>query len=99
MNNTHIPLIIHQTSRSANPETWSEVVRKCISRWLAAAAGWYASSGTEMAWFMWDDEGVDILVRQYESDFYPAFSALPYPVEKADAFRILVLKWFGGTVS
>ena len=52
-----------------------------------------------MAWLMWDDAGVDALVQKYEPDMYQAFSALPYPVEKADAFRILVLKWSGGVVS
>jgi mannosyltransferase OCH1-like enzyme len=52
-----------------------------------------------MAWLMWDDDGVDALVQKYEPGMYQAFSALPYPVEKADAFRVLVLKWFGGVVS
>jgi mannosyltransferase OCH1-like enzyme len=48
---------------------------------------------------MWDDDGVDALVQKYEPGMYQAFSALPYPVEKADAFRVLVLNWFGGVVS
>ena len=48
---------------------------------------------------MWDDEGIRTLVQTYEHNMYPAFSALPYPVEKADLFRVLVLKWFGGIVS
>lgn len=99
IDHTGIPLIAHQTSRSADPETWSSTVHRCVERWLAAARGWNGSPHTEMAWFMWDDDGVDALVQKFESDFYPAFSALPYPVEKADAFRIMVLKWFGGVVS
>lgn len=99
LHNTDIPLIVHQTSRSADPKTWSSLVRKCIEVWLTVAAGFGQSSDVEMAWFMWDDDGVNSLIRKYENDFYPAFSSLPYPVEKADAFRVLVLKWFGGVVS
>jgi hypothetical protein len=97
MDNTRIPLIAHQTSRSANPSTWSSVVLKCIERWLEAAKG--VDNSVEMAWFMWDDEGLEALVQKYESKFYSSYAALPYPVEKADAFRVLVLKWFGGVVS
>lgn len=48
---------------------------------------------------MWDDEGVKNLLQKYEHDLSSVFSALPYPVEKADLSRILVLKWFGGIVS
>ena len=100
IDNSNIPLITHQTSRSAEPETWSSLVRECIESWLIAATGQHdISPGAEMAWLMWDDAGVDAVVQKYEPDMYQAFSTLPYPVEKADAFRILVLKWFGGVVS
>jgi mannosyltransferase OCH1-like enzyme len=99
MDNSHIPLIAHQTSRSTYPKTWSSLTRKCVERWQAAATGCADSSTAEMAWFMWDDDGVLALVEKYETDLYPAFSVLPYPVEKADVFRIVVLKWFGGIVS
>lgn len=99
IDNTQIPLIAHQTSRSANPDTWSKVVRACVEKWLAAATKSDDPSTAEMAWFMWDDEGIRTLVEKFEHDLFPAFSALPYPVEKADLFRVLVLKWFGGVVS
>lgn len=99
MDNSQIPLIAHQTARSAGPETWSKVIRKCVDRWLAAATGADDAADAEMAWFMWDDDGIRAVVQKYEHNFYEAFSALPYPVEKADAFRVLVLKWFGGIVS
>ena len=99
MDNTQIPLIAHQTARSADPSTWSKVIRKCVDRWLAAATGADDAADAEMAWFMWDDDGIRAVVQKYEHNFYEAFSALPYPVEKADAFRVLVLKWFGGIVS
>lgn len=99
MENTQIPLIVHQTARSADPSTWSKIIRKCVDRWLAAATGSDNAADPEMAWFMWDDDGIRAVVQKYEHNFYEAFSALPYPVEKAVAFRVLVLKWFGGIVS
>jgi mannosyltransferase OCH1-like enzyme len=100
IDNSNIPLIAHQTARSAEPETWSSLVRECIESWLVAATGHYDGfSHAEMAWLMWNDDGVDALVQKYEPGMHQAFSALPYPVEKADAFRVLVLKWFGGVVS
>lgn len=97
--NTQIPLITHQTARSADPDTWSKIIRACVEKWLAAATKSDDPSTADMAWFMWDDEGIRTLVQKFEHDLYPAFSALPYPVEKADLFRVLVLKWFGGVVS
>jgi mannosyltransferase OCH1-like enzyme len=99
MNNSRIPLLVHQTSRSANPKTWSSVIRNCVERWVSAATASNDPPAAEMAWFMWDDDGVDALVEKYENDMYPKFATLPYPVEKADVFRVLVLKWFGGVVS
>jgi hypothetical protein len=66
-----------------------------VEQWLTATTD---PPGAEMAWFMWDDEGIDAFMRKYESKFHSSFSALPHPVEKADAFRVLVLKWFGGIV-
>ena len=99
IDNSNIPLIAHQTSRSADPKTWSSLVHECVEKWLAATIGLDEFSDVEMAWFMWDDAGVDVLVQEYEPDFHAAFTTLAYPVEKADAFRVLVLKWFGGVVS
>lgn len=106
IDNTQIPLITHhislvanQTSRSNDPKTWSTTVRACLQKWLAAAKKSDDPSAAEMAWFMWDDDGIEILLQNYEQDLSLVFSALPYPVEKADLSRILVLKWFGGIVS
>ena len=52
-----------------------------------------------MAWFLWDDDGIDELMKMYEAPLYDDFQRLPYPVEKADVLRVVVLKWFGGVVS
>lgn len=59
-----------------------------------------AAVADEMAYFLWDDEGVASLVSQFEPDFFERyFQSLPLNVERSDVFRILVCKWIGGVVS
>lgn len=52
----------------------------------------------DMAYFFWEDEGVLQLLDEFEPAFVNQFKSLPSNVERADVFRILVLKWFGGIV-
>lgn len=99
MDNSQIPLIVHQKARSADPKTWSPAVHSCVEEWIAAATPSSAPSAIGMAWFMWDDDGAKAMVEKYEHNLYSAFSALPYPIEQADMFRVVALKWFGGIVS
>ncbi|EXJ54738.1 hypothetical protein A1O7_10079 [Cladophialophora yegresii CBS 114405] len=49
-----------------------------------------------MAYFFWEDDGVLQMLDEFEPDFVEQFRSLPSNVERADVFRILVLKWFGG---
>lgn len=67
-----------------------------MEEWIEAAVG---DSTAQMAWILWDDAGIDALMKKYEAELYDEFLSLPYPVEKADMFRVVVLKWFGGVVS
>ena len=39
---------------------------------------------------------MDQLIQSYEPQLWSLFPQLPYPVEKADTFRVTVLRWFGG---
>lgn len=82
-------------------DTWSYLIRERVERWLSVCAQPEDEllTGPEMAWFLWDDDGIDALIKTYETDLYEDFERLPYPVEKADLFRVVVLKWFGGIVS
>lgn len=52
-----------------------------------------------MAYFFWEDDGIERMLAEFEPDFLRRFTSLPSNVERADVFRILVLKWFGGIVS
>jgi hypothetical protein len=53
----------------------------------------------DMAYFFWEDEGIALLLDEFEPDFVATLDDLPANVERTDVFRILVLKWFGGIVS
>lgn len=52
-----------------------------------------------MAYFLWDDEGVLALMKEFENDLASDFMEVFSPVEKVDIFRIAACKWFGGIVS
>lgn len=51
-----------------------------------------------MAYFLWDDEGVSSLVKEFEKPFLADFEEVFSPVEKVDIFRIIACKWIGGIV-
>lgn len=99
LNNTRIPLIVHQTWRDLRPKTWNGVFRNSVEAWLQIAVGDATPGRPETAFFLWDDEAIRRLIKTYEPSLFEGFSRLPYPVEKSDVFRIVVLKWFGGVVS
>lgn len=96
LDNSRIPLIAHQTWRTFETQKWPSVIRESVEEWIEAAI---RDSSAQMAWILWDDAGMDALMKKYEPELYDDFLTLPYPVEKADMFRVVVLKWFGGVVS
>ncbi|KJR86273.1 glucosyll transferase [Sporothrix schenckii 1099-18] len=106
MDFAQIPLIVHQTWMTASIDGWTPMVVRCVERWLTYAVGQTPAvdeggpsdnqDGPPMAYFFWDDAGVDTFMRTYEPDFVDAFYAFFSPVERADIFRVLVCKWFGG---
>ena len=88
-----IPLILHQTWKNRCIDTWSDLLRTSVEKWLEFVIS------DDMAYFFWDDDGVTRLLQEFEPDFLDRFDSLPANVERSDAFRVLVLKWFGGIVS
>lgn len=96
LDNSRIPLIAHQTWRSLDADTWPDVAKRSVEEWLDTAVG---DESRQMTWILWDDAGIDALIKKYEPALWDDFPSLPYPVEKADAFRIVVVKHFGGVVS
>lgn len=75
------------------------MVRESVDSWLDAATGETNTRTPEMAYVFWDDDGIDSLIKNFEPSLWSDFQHLPYKVEKADTFRVAVLRWFGGIVS
>lgn len=93
---SRIPLIIHQTAASARLDTWRPQVVPWVEQWLRHAHS--PRPNESMAYFFWDNSGILDLVRSSERDLVNDFMDLFAPVERADIFRVLVCKWFGGVV-
>lgn len=98
LEHTKIPLIIHQTWKEVHTANWTQHVRDGVEAWLSIATGQTYPELPKMAYVLWDDDAVDALIQLYEQNMWTVFKDLPRPVEKADIFRIAVLRWFGGIV-
>jgi mannosyltransferase OCH1-like enzyme len=92
-----IPLIIHQTWKTARIDSWNVDILPWVEKWLQDAIA--SERGRPMAYFFWDDEGIIAFMQEYEGEFFDSFISNFTPVERADIFRILICKWFGGIVS
>jgi mannosyltransferase OCH1-like enzyme len=90
---TRIPMVVHQTWKNTRIETWSTVQLNSVEKWLEVTLS------ADMAYFLWDDHGVDQLIRQLEPEWAQVFFSLPVHVEQSDVFRIMLCRHFGGTVS
>jgi mannosyltransferase OCH1-like enzyme len=92
LDHSSIPLLLHQTWKNRRVDSWSLLLRVSVEKWLRHVVA------DDMAYFFWEDDGVLQLLQEFEPDFVDQFRSLPSNVERADVFRILVLKWFGGIV-
>ncbi|OJJ66254.1 hypothetical protein ASPBRDRAFT_59925 [Aspergillus brasiliensis CBS 101740] len=84
-----IPLIIHQTWKNTRVDTWPHVLQQSTEKWLHTA-------DEQMAYFLWDDDGIRQFIRRFEPEREKLFYSLPSNVEQSDVFRVLVSKWIGG---
>ncbi|SPQ26531.1 bfaaa25d-f384-4e21-8b0e-fdbcbf3cbd81 [Thermothielavioides terrestris] len=88
---SNVPLLVHQTWIRAKLDTLNLDVVSYVEQWLAYAT---SSQHGPMAYFLWDNDGLAALFREYEPDFYNQSLSLFSPVEQTDIFRILVCKLF-----
>lgn len=95
---SNIPLMMHQKWDTTQLLGTKEMILSYIETWLIDAISPPPGS-SEMAYFLWDNEGVLKLMAEYEHDLVSDFVEVFSPVEKVDIFRIVVCKWFGGIVS
>ncbi|KAK9366393.1 hypothetical protein V1509DRAFT_630231, partial [Lipomyces kononenkoae] len=105
INGSTIPLIVHQTVASTDPKVWPVNVPQYVESWLSMCQGQKLSGQVtatehEMAYILWDDDGVNEMMTKYEQNhFLNCYEAMPMSVEKVDIFRVAVLRWFGGVYS
>lgn len=93
---SNIPLLMHQTGASSKVDTWKAEIIPWVQQWLGYAVS--PNNTAPMAYFFWDDEGIDLFMEKYEKDFIHDFYAIFTPVERADIFRVLVCQHLGGVV-
>ncbi|PTB81763.1 glycosyltransferase family 32 protein [Trichoderma longibrachiatum ATCC 18648] len=86
---------MHQTGQSSKVDTWKPEVIPWVEQWLEYAAS-PDSASAAMAYFFWDDEGIDMFMNAYEKDFMGDFKSVFMPVERTDIFRILACRYLGG---
>ncbi|KAM0247511.1 hypothetical protein ACHAQJ_009817 [Trichoderma viride] len=91
---SNIPLLMHQTGASSKVDTWKAEVIPLVQHWLEYSM--FPSNSMPMAYFFWDDKGIEMLMNKYEKNFLDHFNGIFTPVERADIFRILVCQYFGG---
>lgn len=99
LRNSKIPLIVHQTWKNSDSRTWNQLARDGAEAWLQLVTGVRHPDLPKMVYIFWDDKAVNELIALYEPELWPMFAGLPHAVEKADIFRVAVVKWFGGVVS
>lgn len=87
---------MHQTGLSSKVDTWKAEIIPWVQQWLEYSVS--PNNTAPMAYFFWDDEGIDMFMERYEQDFIPDFYSIFTPVERADIFRVLVCQHFGGVV-
>jgi inositol phosphorylceramide mannosyltransferase catalytic subunit len=81
----HIPRIIHQTYKTRDlPEHW----RQTPDSWKRHHPNW--------KYIFWDDKKCRALVAKFFPKFLNIFDNYPYPIQRADAVRYIMLYVFGG---
>ncbi|XEV04904.1 hypothetical protein FSHL1_010191 [Fusarium sambucinum] len=91
---SNIPLIVHQTWKTTGAHGWNPKILPWVELWLEASIN--VELGPAMAYLFWDDVGMRSLIEEFEHDFLQTYDSILTPVERSDAFRILVCKHFGG---
>lgn len=86
LSNTKIPLIIHQTWKSLDSNTWSALIRESVNKWLEAAVGGDSPETPPAAYIIWDDKGVEEFMKIYENLSWSAIDMMPYKMKRADVF-------------
>jgi mannosyltransferase OCH1-like enzyme len=96
LSHSSIPLITHQTWKSTQIDQFPDGALAGIESWLQYAVH---PELPNMAYFMWNDEGMMDLMNEADTELLEYFDLLPDFVEKTDVFRVVVCNTIGGVVS
>ena len=66
IDHSKIPLVAHQTWKNFDTKTWSPYVKESVDNWLQAAGGNDEPPYEEMAYILWDDRGIELLMERFE---------------------------------
>mmetsp|Transcript_21638 Transcript_21638/g.38407 ORF Transcript_21638/g.38407 Transcript_21638/m.38407 type:complete len:425 (+) Transcript_21638:39-1313(+) len=83
-----VPKIIHQTWPNRNASDIASHYRSWSSSWGSCHPDWLH--------VLWDDCDIRTLFGKHLPSFLAVFDAYPNPVQRADIFRCLVTKEYGG---
>ncbi|KAG5928861.1 hypothetical protein E4U42_007839 [Claviceps africana] len=92
---SNIPLVVHQKWNDNDLTKLNEHILGYIEKWLTYSIS-VDDRFRQMAYFWWVDDGMAMLVEEKEQHFFEDFQTMFSRIEKADIFRVLVCKWFGG---
>lgn len=81
----HIPRIIHQTYKTRElPEHWKQTP----DSWKEHHPTW--------KYIFWDDKRCRALVAKHFPKYLKIFDSYPYPIQRADSIRYMMLYMYGG---
>lgn len=84
---TRIPQIIHQIW-SGGETTFPRVFQMLADTWKRDYPDW--------EYIFWDDNKTDAFVKTYYPHLWEAYTRFPYPIQRWDAVRYLILNQMGG---
>jgi len=81
-----VPAILHHINLGPNPPRaeWVTARENCLKH----HEGWQS--------FVWDDTTAGTFVQENFPDLKPMWDSYPYPVQRVDALRYMVLQKYGG---
>mmetsp|Transcript_8868 Transcript_8868/g.12629 ORF Transcript_8868/g.12629 Transcript_8868/m.12629 type:complete len:312 (+) Transcript_8868:35-970(+) len=80
-----IPKILHQTWKDENiPEKWKQSSQSCINL------------NPDYERRFWTDDDIEEFIRTEYPWFMPTYISYPYPIQRIDAARLLILYHYGG---
>jgi len=82
---SQIPKVIHQTAMARDLEG---LEKSYAASWLRCMPDWHH--------VLWDDDDILELFMEHRPDLVPLYESYPFPVQRADMFRYVLMEAYGG---